>query len=37
MHKLIKVSAYEDINMCESYKAILFTITAHHDESMEVL
>jgi hypothetical protein len=37
MYKSIKVSAYEDINMHESYKTIPFTITTHHDESMEGL
>ena len=37
MNKSIIVSAYEDINMHESYKTIPFTITTHHDESMEGL
>jgi hypothetical protein len=34
---LMLVSAYEDINMPESYKAMPFAITTHHDESMEGL
>lgn len=32
MYKSIIVSAYEDINMHESYKAMPFTITTHHDD-----